>query len=101
MFYYTFECINFWYEQPYIAKTVKLAHRIMGILNNLDKNFVRTILERNAGQSATILEHNVAQSEHNVGQISVWERFCSWMTLTAGMLIEINRFYPDLLFISF
>jgi len=21
-----------------------------------------------------------------------------WMSLTAGMLIEINRFYPDLLF---
>jgi photosystem I subunit 9 len=24
-----------------------------------------------------------------------------WMILTAGMLIEINRFYPDLLFITF
>jgi photosystem I subunit IX len=22
----------------------------------------------------------------------------AWMTLTAGMLIELNRFYPDLLF---
>jgi photosystem I subunit 9 len=24
-----------------------------------------------------------------------------WMTFTAGMLIELNRFYPDLLYFPF
>ena len=44
MSYYTFECVNFRYEQPYIAKTLKLEHQIMKILNNIDTKNLKELL---------------------------------------------------------